>query len=284
MKKLVVSADDFGLTKSISEGTVKAYKDGIVTSINLLPTGRAFEESLYLLKELKLDGIGAHLSLTETSPIADPAKIPSLVTRKGSFHANYISFFIDLFLGRIRMDSIYFELRSQLDRLKRVGVPINSINSHEHIHMMPSILNVFIDLAKEYNIPFIRYPHGDKLVSPYSLKKILKLAILAYFGHIVEGTVRKSGLNTTDNFLGIADSGNLMEDVLVRLLENMPEGTTELVCHPGFLSPEVLERCIFQLNCESELASLTSRRVKKVIKDNGIKLITVGEILREAKR
>lgn len=284
MKRLIVSADDFGLTKSISEGIVKACKDGIVTSINLLPTGRAFEENLYLLKELKLDGIGAHLALTETSPITDPAKISGLVTRKGSFHANYVTFFTDLFLGRIRIDNIYLELRSQLDRLKRVGLPINSINSHEHIHMMPSILKVFIDLAKEYDIPFIRCPHGDKLVSPYRLKKILKLAVLAYFGRIVERTVRESGLYTTDNFLGIVDSGNLLEDVLVRLLENLPEGTTELVCHPGFLSPEVLERCIFQLNCESELASLTSRRVKKVIENGGIKLVTVSEILSEAKR
>lgn len=284
MKRLIVSADDFGLTKSISEGTVRACKDGIVTSINLLPTGRAFEESLYLLKELKLDGIGAHLALTETSPITDRAKISSLVTKKGSFRANYVSFFADLFLGRISMDSIYLELRSQLDRLKRVGLPINSINSHEHIHMMPSILKVFIDLAKEYGIPFIRYPHGDKLVRPYRLKKFFKLAVSAYFGHITGRTVRESGLYTTDNFLGIADSGNLTEDVLVRLIKNMPEGTTELVCHPGFLSPEVLERCIFQLNCEAELASLTSLRVKKVIEDGGIKLVTIGEILSEAKR
>ncbi|MFH0763553.1 MAG: ChbG/HpnK family deacetylase [Candidatus Omnitrophota bacterium] len=284
MKQLIVSADDFGLTKSMSEGAVKAYRDGIVTSLNLLPAGSAFEESLYLLKDIKLNEIGAHLSLTETSPVTDPARITSLVTKEGNFHANYPPFFINLFTGKIKTDDIYLELRSQLDRLKRTNLPIVSLNSHEHIHMMPFLLKIFIELAGEYNIPFIRYPHGDRLVSPFSLKKLFKAIVLSYFGKRIEGMVRESGIYAADNFLGHLDSGNLNEGVLIRLLDNLREGTTELVCHPGFLSPQILDRYTFHLDCESELSALTSRRVKRVIEDRGIRLVTYGEILSERKR
>lgn len=283
MKQLIVSADDFGLTKSISEGAVKAYGDGIVTSLNLLPTGSAFEESLYLLKNIKLDEIGAHLSLTGTSPVADPAKVTSLVTKEGFFPANYLYFFINMFMGKIKTDDIYLELRSQLDRLKRTNLPITTLNSHEHIHMMPFLLKIFIELAREYNIPFIRYPHGDRLVSPFSSKKLFKMISLSYFGKRIERMMQESGIYAADNFLGLLDSGNLNEDLLIRLLYNLREGTTELVCHPGFLSPQVLDRCIFHLNCEGELAALTSRRVKRIIEDRGIRLVTYGEILSERK-
>lgn len=284
MKQLIVSADDFGLTKSISEGAVKAYRDGIVTSLNLLPTGSAFEESLYLLKNIKLNEIGAHLSLTETSPVANPAKVKSLVTKEGGFYANYPSFFINLFLGKIKTGDIYFELRSQLDRLKKTDLPIISLNSHEHIHMMPFLLRIFIELAGEYSIPFIRYPHGDRLVRPFSLKKLFKMIALSYFGKRIERMMRESGIYAADNFLGHLDSGNLSEDLLIRLLDNLPDGTTELVCHPGYLSPQVLNKYMFHLNCESELSALTSRRVKRIIEDRGIRLVTYGEILSERKR
>ena len=81
----------------------------------------------------------------------------------------------------------------------------------------------------------------------------------------------------TDNFLGFFDSGNIREETLIKMLNNLPEGTTELVTHPGFISAEVLDRCIFHRNCETDLAALTSRRVKKVIADNNIKLISFGE-------
>lgn len=284
MKQLIVSADDFGLSKSINEGIAKAYREGIVTSINILPTGPSFEESLYLIKDLKLEEIGAHLSLTETSPVTDPAKVTSLVTKEGFFSANYPSFFINLFLGKIKTDDIYLELRSQLDRLKRTNLPIISLNSHEHIHMMPFLLKIFIELAGEYSIPFIRYPHGDRLVSPFSLKKLFKMIALSYFGKRIERMVRESGIYAADNFLGHLDSGNLSEDLLIRLLDNLREGTTELVCHPGYLSSQVTDRYAFHLNCEGELSALTSRRVKRIIEDRGIKLVTYGEILSERKR
>src|SRR3989338_4936855 len=116
MKYLIVSADDFGLTKSINEGIVKAYKEGIVTSLNLLPTGEAFEDALNLAKGLKLEDIGAHISLTETGPLTDPGLIPSLVTRGGRFYKNHNEFFLKFFLGAIDRDQVYVELKNQLDR------------------------------------------------------------------------------------------------------------------------------------------------------------------------
>src|SRR3990167_2854307 len=137
MKQLIVTADDFGLTKSINEGIVKAYKEGIVTFLSLMPTGEAFSDALKLAEELKLKEIGAHLSLTETKPLSDPSTIPSLVAKNNKFYKNHNEFFIKFLLKTIKHDHVYIELKKQLDELKKRGIKITNLSSHEHIHMLP---------------------------------------------------------------------------------------------------------------------------------------------------
>jgi len=205
-------------------------------------------------------------------PVTDGASIPTLVTKDGSFRRNYVHFFLDLFLNRINKDEIYRELRNQLETLKKTGIPITCITGHEHIHMMPSILHIFIRLAKEYNIPFIRYPHKDLLVEPVSAKKLIKLFVMSVFEKRMGVILRESALRYTDHFAGLIDSGNLTEGLILKMLKKVEDGTTELVCHPGFLGPEIIDRCIFHLNCEGELSALTSKRVKKALQNNGIGL------------
>ena len=144
--------------------------------------------------------------------------------------------------------------------------------------MLPGILEIFIRLAKEYNVPAIRYPRKDKLFYPYSPGKFLKKAILAYFEKKIKKSLDEASIRYADNILGFFDSGNIREELLMNMLNGLPEGVTELIAHPGFISADVLDRCIFHRNCEMDLAALTSRRVKKTIADNGIKLISFSDL------
>ena len=279
MKYLIVTADDFGLSKSINEGIVKAHRDGIVTSISLMPAGWAFEDALERAKAIGLKEAGAHLALTETSALTEPSKVPTLAAKNGKFQKNHIRFFLNLFLKRIDRGHIYVELREQLNRIKNSGITVTNISSHEHIHMMPAILDIFIELAKEYKIPAIRFPRNDRLFFTFGAKKIVRKLILLWMEQGMNKMLKNSSLAYTDNFLGFLDSGNLREETLTDMLESLSEGVTELVCHPGFLSPEVLDRCIFYSDCETELAALTSRKVKNLIADKGIRLIRYGEFI-----
>ena len=97
MRSLIVNADDFGLTKSTSEGIVKAYKDGIVSCISFFPAGEAFSHSLGMVEAMGLKEAGAHLSLTGGMPVTEPSKIPTLVARDKKFHKNRNIFFLKFF-------------------------------------------------------------------------------------------------------------------------------------------------------------------------------------------
>lgn len=281
MKRLIVSADDFGFSESINEGIVKAYEEGIVTHLNLMPAGGAFDDALTKARALKLREAGAHLVLTEEMiPLSGPHRVVSLVRKNNKFHRSHKEFFLNLLLRKIDVPHIYRELKNQLEILKKTGIRLTCLSSHEHIHMVGAILRIFLKLAEEYDIPSVRYLGNDVYAPPFGVKKFYRSVLLSYFEKDMGRILNMSDAIHTDSFMGFIESGNINEETLLAMLGFLKAGTTELACHPGFLSPELLEEGDFHLNCEAELAALVSRRVKKLVKDKGIKLITYGEFLK----
>ncbi len=279
MKQLIVAADDFGLTKSVNEGIVRSYEEGIVTSLNLLPSGEAFDDALSLGGKISLDEAGAHPALTETIALTKPSAISSLVDADGRFYKGHAEFSLKYISGAISLDEVYIEWRAQLKRVYETGINITNLSSHEHMHMLPRLLDILIKLAKEYNIPAIRYPHADRSRSRCSIKTVVKTLLLSVFEGNMARALRASGMRAPEHFLGFLDSGNITEEVLLDILANLEDRTTELVCHPGFLGPEVLDSYTFNKNSEAELFALTSRRVKKLAGEEGISLVSYAEFL-----
>jgi predicted glycoside hydrolase/deacetylase ChbG (UPF0249 family) len=268
MKYLIVTADDLGLAESINEGIAKACREGIVNSVSVIPTGEAFVDAVRVVKDLGLKEIGAHLALTETKPLLCSSK----------FYKNHNRLFRDIFLGKVDLECVRGELKAQLELLKTAGVKITHINSHEHIHMLPEILNIFISLAREFSIPALRYPRRDRAIRAFNTGDLYRKSILSYFSAQAAGSFKGSGLLYTDSFLGLLDAGRLKEDLLIGMLGGLKDGVTELVCHPGFLSPEVIDGYKWHVGAEAELFALTGSRVKNALKSNEIKLITYGEL------
>lgn len=263
MKSLIVTADDLGLAKSINEGIARACREGIVSSVSVIPAGKAFEDAVKTIKDLGLREIGAHLALTEIDPLLSSSK----------FYKNHNRFFMDIFFRQAGLEGIRRELKAQLELLKKTGLRITHINSHEHVHIIPGILDIFVSLAKEFDIPAIRYPKGDRPVRAFNAADLYKKSILSYFSARNAVSFGNSGLLYTDHFLGLLDAGKLKEDLLMEMLNSLKDGVTELVCHPGFLSPEVLDRYKWHIGSEAELFALTDPRVKNAIKRSGIELI-----------
>lgn len=278
MKRLIVTADDFGLTGSVNRGIIKAYKEGIVTYLNLIPTGEAFEEAVGLLRENGIEEVGAHLALTETYPAADPERIRSLVGKDGRFCAHNPELFFKLAFKKIDRSQIYTELRAQLAAITGQGVRVTCLSGHEHVHMMPGVLEVFLRLAGENSIRSIRYPGGERPSGIIGPSGLYKAAVLRVFSGAMARAADGAGLGRTGGFAGFYDSGKLDESALLRIIDSVGEGTTELVCHPGFLGPEILDRYRFHIRCEEELYGLTGRRARAALERNNISLATFGAI------
>jgi len=270
VKYLIVTADDLGLIKSVNDGIVDACKDGIVTAVSVIPTGEAFRDALDVIKDLPFGDIGAHLALSETKPLLPASK----------FYKNHNEFFFDMLFGRVDLSGIYSELKAQMEALKNAGLKITHINSHEHIHMIPKVLDIFIRLAKEYNVPAIRFPRGDRPVRGMSLGENYRKMVLDYFASRMKGGLSDSGLKYTDHFVGLLDAGSLNSDRIKNIIGFLKEGVTELVTHPGFLSPKVLDNYSWHAGCETELFALTDKSIKNAAINGGIKLLSYEQFLK----
>ena len=234
MLKLIVNADDLGLCEAVNEGIAEAHLSGIVTSASIIANGSGFDHAVRLCHSIPALDLGIHLTLVEEEPLLRAASIPSLVDQGGRLHRNARTFVQKYLSGGIRLEEVRSELEAQVQKVLSRGLCVSHLDSHQHVHMLPQILAMTIDLARKYNIPAIRIPR--ERVRPYMLKRaagllrVCELVVLNTFCRIG----RNRSVRRTDHFVGFCLGGRLHKKNLQALLDYLPlTGTCELMCHPG---------------------------------------------------
>jgi hopanoid biosynthesis associated protein HpnK len=280
VKRLIVNADDFGLTPGVSDGIAEAHRRGIVTSTSLMASGSAFDHAVELARELPELSVGVHLTLVEERPVSSPDSIPSLVTAQGVFHASHREFLLRYIRGTIAPADIETELRAQVARCASSGIPITHLDSHQHLHALPGIMRIVMKIAGEYGIRGIRAPHDCPrrrgAMLPAGLAAKSGLCLLAYW---TSRNVRAPFAHSPDRMIGVFDSGSLTENRLLRMLRFVNQGTTELLCHPGRQDHYARQRYgHWRFDWEAELSALTSPRVMDALDSHEIRKISYNEI------
>src|SRR4030065_94425 len=215
-KKLIVTADDFGLTKGINEGIIDAHRKGIVTRTSKIANGETFEHAVLLSKQNKDLKVGVHLTLVAESPINRPDTIKSLIGPDEKLLINYKSFLNRYILRKINLNEVYIEWESQIQKVLNSGVVINHIDSHQHLHMLPGIFKETLDLAYKYKIKKIRMFHHD-IINIRNFKEL----VLTFLSGINKRKIKYSGITYPDNFRGLKHSGNIDESNILKLLYNI---------------------------------------------------------------
>ncbi len=279
-KQLLVNADDFGLTEGMTDGIIEAHQRGIVTSTSIIASGAAFEYAVRQAHHNQSLAIGVHLTLVEELPVSDPKDIPTLLRRNGKLPRNYTELLSGLVLGRIQSEHIEHELRAQVVKCLNAGLRPTHLDSHQHVHTLPSILRIAIRTGEEFEIPGMRLPRDSPPHHFASLQKSLLCMMARWDARYL----RTSRFATCDRMAGLFESGALSETELLAILERLPEGSTELVCHPGKgdRSSE-MSYAHWRYNWEAELNALTSRRVRDVLRSENIQLITYRDLQNSTK-
>ncbi len=273
-KMLMINADDFGIAEGVNRGIAECHLNGVLNSASLMVNMPYTQDAIQISKQLPHLRIGLHIALVGGRPVSKQKEVPFLIDRNGFFPGRGTDFIIKLLYGGKRMlKDVAKEIRAQIELMKQFGVTISHIDSHDYVHIFPSIMDIVIQLAKEYQISRIRYP--DQKVSyasnkPYQNFKRLLLSVLS---RLSRNKLRKNGMTICDHCWGLAESGNLNEAALMVILKLLPEGLNEIVCHPGYVDRELLELFPVVYNWEAELKALTSPKVKSLMKHCGIELM-----------
>jgi len=229
LKKLIISADDFGLHSSINEAIEKGFQEGVLTSTSILVNGKNFDEAVRISKRNPGLGVGLHFNIIEGKSIARKTYVASLLNKEGLFYDNHNKLAKNVIIRKAKCIEIEFELDEQIKYCNKAGLSITHIDSHRHLHMLPRVYKSLVKVSNKHGINKFRYlnpPLGD-FSSSLNFKTILSL----YFK--ITGHQYKKNIFTPDYFLGFFNSGNLKYDYIHKALDRINSGIIEVGFHPG---------------------------------------------------
>ena len=271
--RLIVNADDFGMTEAVNQGIVEAHDRGIVTSASLMATGDAFEHAVALATTRPRLAIGVHLTLTEQRPLTGSAAA-SLVGADGRFPPHLVQFAGQHVRGKVVLAQVRAELDAQIRRVRDAGLAVSHLDGHQHVHVLPGIAAIVAELAAAHGIRSVRYP--AERVRAYMLGNLGNARRLTE--QVVLGAVCAlsplRALRRSDSFVGFYFGGRLDEDNLATVLGRLPvRGTVELMCHPGGDDSRAAEG-YWQYSWAAERAALTSPRIRELLAARGVELVS----------
>lgn len=243
--RLIVNADDFGVSRAVNLGIIDCFRKGIVTSATIMMNMPQAEDAVMLAKEHGLP-VGLHLVITSGFPISDD--VPSLVGEDGRFRKRKEQ------LTGYSLKDVEREFRSQIEKALMLGLVPTHLDSHHHVHMEPGISDIVGELAKELMIP-VRIHTKD---------------------HIPEGL---KGIPSPERMIASFHGDNLKPADLEKAIEAASKyGTAELMCHPGYLDTFVMENSSYNKERAKELDVLVSDEAREMVKRHGIELISFKDL------
>ncbi len=296
MRRLIVNADDFGLTAGVNRAIVEAQQRGIVTSATLMANARAFEEAATLARSLAdrkaRFSVGCHVVLLDGEPLLPADQVTSLLqpgTQNGSrqFRVKLNDFVMASFRNKLNPVEIEAEASAQIERLQSAGLRPSHFDTHKHAHMFPAVLRPLLRAAREHGLPAVRNPFGqvwplpvgDLLRKRKLWRRFAQLNVLRNFATRFRREVEGHGLRTTDGSLAVLVTGFLDLKLFTMIVDSIPDGTWELVCHPGYNDADLDQiQTRLRESRVQELGLLTSPEAKEALQRRGIELITYREL------
>ncbi len=273
MKKIIMTADDFGYSKENNTAIKLGYEAGIINSTCIMANMPGFEHAVNEIIPLTPNlNIGFHFNIIEGKSLSD---VPLLCDLKGNFNNDFIQILIKS-QNKEFMQQTEKEFRAQIEKVLKY-CKITHLNSHVHVHAIPAIFNLFIKLAQEYNIKFIR----TQKEIPYILPKksfngkypvnIIKNIVLNSFTLINKRRLKGSQINTNDYTIGVLYTGFMDEQSIIKGLKKIKKETsiTEIIFHP-YYSEEIPAK---KENNYKEFLITQNPNFKQELENSGFRLI-----------
>jgi predicted glycoside hydrolase/deacetylase ChbG (UPF0249 family) len=294
VKNLIVNADDLGWTEGVNRGILEAFHHGIVTSTSLLANGSAFKGGAEAARSAPGLGVGVHLNLSDGPSIADRETVTTLLNDGGEFAGGPESLLLRRARGGLSLSEVENEWDAQIQKVRDTGIAPTHLDGHKHVHMLPGLFEIALRLAKRHGISAIRVSleasslraalsAGSKQRAGVVIKQGVQARGLKLLARDARELAGRAGISTADYFCGIAQTGELTREGVEQLVKNLPDGTTELMCHPGYLD-SALQKSDTRLQDSrpNELQILTDTGIRNLVASLGIRLIDYGFVAQEA--
>lgn len=264
-RRLIVTADDFGLDPAVNEAVEEAWARGILTAASLMVSAGAVEDAVRRARRLDGLAVGLHLVLVDGYAQSAPEAIDRLVDGQGRFHDNMVLAGVRFFATRQGRRQLEREIRAQFEAFRQTGLPMDHVNAHKHFHLHPTILSTMIRVGRDYGVRAVRFP-----------REAGATGALAPWLALMKARLRVAGMRCNDSVVGLAHTGAMSEDVVLEAVESLAPGVTEMYFHPA--SRTGLTDAMADYRHTDELQSLLSPRVAAAIERRGIERIAFRDL------
>jgi len=301
VRRLIVNADDFGLTAGVNRAIVESHTGGVVTSTTLMANGHAFADAVTAARSTSDLSIGCHVVLVDGTPVSAPAAVETLLPVRAAepdkFNSSLSAFAARAMFGGFDRDQLVAEVAAQIRKIQAAGLQVTHLDSHKHAHIFPEILSALLRAARICGVRAIRNPIVPVKVLPVKqfkgkrelLKRYGQVRVLHTFSkHFLQQT-RRAGLLTPDGVIGVIETGSAENNgygsLLRQMLASLPAGTWEWVCHPGYHDAD-LDAAGTRLRAsrQDELRLLTSPELRAFLDEQKIQLIGYREFIETASK
>lgn len=271
MNRLIVNADDFGLSPSVNEAVIRAHREGILTTASLMVGEPGFEEAVRLAKENPKLGVGLHLVLLHGHAVLPPGKIPGLVNSRGEFSNHPAATGMKYFFRRGLREQLRAEIHAQFEKFRATGLPLDHVNGHLHLHLHPVIFKILMEDSEKLGIRHLRLTRdclarGRRMSGGHLFYKVSHAAIFELLSHRARAPLHQKNIRHAQITFGLLQDSRVDEEYLLKLLPELPPGDSEVYSHPS------LDKFRHEFN------ALISPRVREQIQKLGIQLIRYQDL------
>lgn len=291
MRRLIINADDFGLTPGVNRAIVEAHAKGVVSSATLMAGGSARGAAVALSSSNPRLSVGCHVVLVDGRPLLPGADLATMVqgtTAEGfRFHDRLSAFALRALAGSLASSQIQAEATAQIRVLQEAGIEVTHFDTHKHTHIFPAVLKPLLRAAQARGIRALRNPFGPRLplslrdlrLRPKLWKRLIEVSLLGTFAASFRRTVDQFGMRTPDGSFGVVSTGALDLELFQAIVDVIPEGTWEFVCHPGYNDAALASvRTRLRQSRKQELDILIAPEAREAIESRGIELISYRDL------
>jgi len=274
MKRVIFSADDFGLDPAVNDAVEIAHRDGLLDATSLMVGEAAAAAAVAVAQRSPGLRVGLHVALVEATPVSDPADIPDLVDGSGRFPGDMVSAGFRFFFKPGVRAQLAREIRAQFEAFRRTGLALDHANTHKHIHLHPTVARLIVEIGREYGLKAMRLPVEP--AGPVAAAEArpatggLGDAALRAWTRQLRWTLHRAGMVTNDQVFGLAWSGAMTEKRVLNLIPHLPEGVSEIYFHPARELTPRLARTMPRYRPAEELQALLSPRIGQALAEAGI--------------
>ncbi|MCC7411686.1 MAG: hopanoid biosynthesis-associated protein HpnK [Gammaproteobacteria bacterium] len=237
MNRLIVTADDFGASVNVNEAVELAHRHGTLSAASLMVAATAATDAVRRARALPSLRVGLHLVVVDGRPMLPPARVPDIVDAAGFLPAPGVGTGVRFFFhGRARAQ-LRAEIRAQFEAFRATGLPLDHVNAHHHMHLHPTVLTLMLEIGREFGLKAVRVPYEPPLLASraagtHSIGRATIAFGLGPWIWLLRRRLRRAGVASNDQVLGLGDSGHIDAALLTRFIEMLPDGVTEIYCHP----------------------------------------------------